>query len=62
MIIMIVYNVIHHVIRAKIHQIYHVIVALQIVYILITMKNCQHVRYSVKMVIIKVTIIVCPVI
>jgi len=62
MIIIIVYNVIHHVKHAQIHQIYDVIVALQIVYILITMHNCNHVRYNVQMAIIKVTNIVCPVI
>jgi len=51
--------VINHVIHAQIHQINHVLAVLLMVYILITMKNYKHVRYSVKMVIIKVTIIVC---
>ena len=61
MIIIIAYNVIRHVIHVQTHQIYHVIVALQMVHILISIKICKHVRYSVKMVIIQVTIIVCHV-
>ena len=63
MIIIIVYNVIHRVKHVKTHQINHALVVLQMVYILITMHNCNHVRYNnVQMTIIKVTIIVCHVI
>ena len=59
MFLLIVYNVIHHVIHARIRQTSHARVALLMVHILITIQNCTHVRFNVQMVIIKLMIIVC---
>jgi hypothetical protein len=62
MFILIVYNVIHHVMRAQTLQINHAWVVILMVPILITMKNCKPVHNNVQMVIIKAIIIVCHVI